>query len=79
MEIREQKQRNEALKPLVFDNVKDQEKQKLVVVQNIKKPLKRHQVQGIVWLWRLHCHGEGGILADDMGVGKTLQVRVWLL
>lgn len=25
-----------------------------------------HQIEGVRWLWSLHCLGSGGILADDM-------------
>ena len=35
--------------------------------------LKAHQVDGIRWLFR-RTHEEGGLLADDPGLGKTLQV-----
>ncbi|PQQ11521.1 hypothetical protein Pyn_14059 [Prunus yedoensis var. nudiflora] len=29
-----------------------------------------HQRDGLKWLWSLHCQGKGGILGDDMGLGK---------
>lgn len=31
-----------------------------------------HQVEGVRWLWSLHCRQRGGILADDMGLGAPL-------
>ena len=40
----------------------------------IAKILYPHQLDGIKWLWSLHCGGTGGILGDDMGLGKTMQV-----
>eukprot|EP00756_Hemistasia_phaeocysticola_P022950 Hpha_TRINITY_DN15865_c4_g14::TRINITY_DN15865_c4_g14_i2::g.188454::m.188454/K20092/CHD1L; chromodomain-helicase-DNA-binding protein 1-like len=36
--------------------------------------LRDHQRAGLKWLLRLYSEGLGGILGDDMGVGKTLQV-----
>lgn len=41
----------------------------------IAKILYQHQLEGIRWLWSLHCGGTGGILGDDMGLGKTMQVK----
>ena len=29
-----------------------------------------HQVDGVKWLWNLHLLKRGGILGDDMGLGK---------
>ncbi|KAL4444622.1 hypothetical protein ABPG77_002439 [Micractinium sp. CCAP 211/92] len=37
-----------------------------------------HQVEGVRWLWSLHCRQRGGILADDMGLGKTIQCAAFL-
>ncbi|KAJ3690629.1 hypothetical protein LUZ61_019793 [Rhynchospora tenuis] len=39
----------------------------------IYKKLLPHQREGIDWLWTLHCLGTGGILGDDIGLGKTMQ------
>ena len=36
--------------------------------------MKAHQLQGLSWLQGLYQKGLGGILGDEMGVGKTLQV-----
>lgn len=38
----------------------------------LSRKLYPHQVEGVKWLWRLHQAGTGGILADDMGLGKVL-------
>ena len=40
-----------------------------------------HQREGVAWLWGLHLKGDqqGGILADDMGMGKTFQVSKRLI
>lgn len=32
-----------------------------------------HQVEGALWLWDKLCLRQGGILGDDMGMGKTIQ------
>lgn len=37
-----------------------------------------HQRAGVAWLWRLHVAGHGGLLGDDMGMGKTVQIAVYL-
>ncbi|KAG0531255.1 hypothetical protein BDA96_04G007800 [Sorghum bicolor] len=37
-----------------------------------------HQREGMFWFWRLHCNNTGGILADDMGLGKSRQVSAFL-
>jgi len=42
--------------------------------RKIAKMLYPHQLDGLNWLWSLHCQGKGGILGDDMGLGKTMQV-----
>jgi superfamily II DNA or RNA helicase len=35
--------------------------------------LRKYQVEGYSWLYRLYKNGFGACLADDMGLGKTLQ------
>ncbi|KAI8922386.1 SNF2 family N-terminal domain-containing protein [Powellomyces hirtus] len=38
-----------------------------------------HQRDGVEWMWTLHNQGKiGGILGDDMGMGKTIQVIAYL-
>ena len=36
--------------------------------------LRPYQIQGVLWMQRLHHNGGHGLLADEMGLGKTLQV-----
>jgi superfamily II DNA or RNA helicase len=36
--------------------------------------LRPYQVEGVLWMQRLHHNGGHGLLADEMGLGKTLQV-----
>lgn len=38
---------------------------------SLKLKLFDHQLYGINWLYGLYRHGKGGILADDMGLGKV--------
>ncbi|XP_076890707.1 protein CHROMATIN REMODELING 24-like [Bidens hawaiensis] len=45
---------------------------------NIANMLYPHQVEGVEWLWSLHCEGKGGVLSDDMGLGKTMQICAFL-
>jgi SNF2 family DNA or RNA helicase len=40
---------------------------------NLQAQLRPYQVEGVLWLDRLHEWGVGGCLADDMGLGKTIQ------
>jgi len=40
---------------------------------NLPHPLKKYQMFGLRWLYNLHHHGFSGILADQMGLGKTVQ------
>lgn len=42
--------------------------------RKIGKMLYPHQLDGLKWLWSLHCKGQGGVLGDDMGLGKTMLV-----
>ena len=43
------------------------------VPEHLKKILRPYQKEGYRWLRTLDHYGFGGILADEMGVGKTLQ------
>ncbi len=40
--------------------------------------LRPYQRLGAAWLWHLHRHQLGGILADELGLGKTLQALALL-
>lgn len=42
-------------------------------VAHLAQVLKPHQLEGVRWLFKA-VHGGGGLLADDPGLGKTLQV-----
>ncbi len=41
---------------------------------NLKDTLRNYQKTGYRWLKTMAAYGFGGILADDMGIGKTIQV-----
>lgn len=44
------------------------------VPNNLKNTLRNYQKTGFRWLKTMAAYGFGGILADDMGIGKTIQV-----
>ena len=52
-------------------NVKDSD---FKVPHSLKNILRNYQKDGFRWLKTMANYGFGGILADDMGIGKTLQV-----
>jgi superfamily II DNA or RNA helicase len=41
--------------------------------------LKPFQLKGLSWLWFLHTMQVGGVLADDMGVGKSLCANAYTM
>lgn len=58
---------------LDFRNVKSDDK------DEPPQMLFKHQIEGIIWMFWLHIIERGGILGDDMGMGKTKQVRLFFL
>ncbi len=40
--------------------------------------LKQYQLEGLNWLITLHKEGVNGILADQMGLGKTIQTLAFI-
>lgn len=56
----------ESEKPLAFS-----------VPAELYKRMYPHQREGVRWLWGLHQGDMGGILGDDMGMGKTFQASVF--
>ncbi|CCI49978.1 unnamed protein product [Albugo candida] len=52
----------------------ESEEKKMFIAKEIKKSLKTHQIEGIHFLHRQISQDKGCILADYMGLGKTLQV-----
>ncbi|GAB5359498.1 hypothetical protein AAMO2058_000549000 [Amorphochlora amoebiformis] len=51
---------------------------KMVVPKDIYDKLYPYQRDGIKWLWGLRPTGMGGILGDDMGMGKTVQICAFM-
>lgn len=47
--------------------------QKVELDKNVDSTLRDYQKAGVDWMGFLREYGFGGILADDMGIGKTLQ------
>ncbi len=56
-----------------FDGIKEQ-----ILPSNFVGELRHYQKTGFDWLHFLHEYGFGGCLADDMGIGKTVQALVFL-
>lgn len=50
----------------------------LQVPDMLNRTLRDYQQMGVKWLLSLRKNGFGGCLADDMGIGKTLQVISYL-
>ena len=68
-----QADRDQAFKTMIRD-FKNIEESKFDVPYTMKKILRTYQKEGYRWLKTLAHYGFGGILADDMGIGKTLQM-----
>ena len=49
------------------------------IPQSLNGILRNYQKEGFRWIKALHENGFGGILADDMGLGKSLQVICFIL
>lgn len=60
-------------------NMKTIEDNDFEVPESLDKVLREYQKRGFLWIKTLNYNGFGGILADDMGIGKTLQVIAFLL
>ena len=46
--------------------------------QRLENTLRAYQKEGVAFLWRMNSLGLGVFLADDMGLGKSLQVLSYL-
>jgi superfamily II DNA or RNA helicase len=51
----------------------------IAVPKSLRAELRPYQLDGLRWLQRLRALGFGGILADSMGLGKTIQTLAHLL
>lgn len=66
-------ERNQEFKTMIRD-FKNIEESKFDVPPSMRKILRTYQKEGFRWLKTIAHYGFGGILADDMGIGKTLQM-----
>jgi SNF2 family DNA or RNA helicase len=41
--------------------------------------VKRHQIYGVLWCLKREHEGKGGIIADEMGMGKTIQMIMTMI
>lgn len=41
--------------------------------------VKRHQIYGVLWCLKREHEGKGGIIADEMGMGKTIQMIMTMM
>lgn len=66
-------ERDQSFKTIIRDmkNVEDCDYQ---IPKHLKGTLRNYQKVGFRWLKTMSNYGFGGILADDMGIGKTIQV-----
>lgn len=48
-------------------------------VKGLTAPLRPYQELALHWLWYLHENQLGGLLCDDMGMGKTHEVMAFML
>lgn len=63
----------------LINNIKTIKESDFKIPKSLSKILRNYQVQGFQWIKSLYQNGFGGILADDMGLGKSLQVISFLL
>lgn len=70
-------ERSSAYKELVR-SIKSVEDSDFPVPASLKGILRRYQKDGFRWFMTLEALGFGGILADDMGLGKSLQLLSFL-
>ena len=71
-------ERDQEFKTMIRD-FKNIEESKFDVPPSMRKILRTYQKEGFRWLKTIAHYGFGGILADDMGIGKTLQMIAVLL
>lgn len=63
----------------LVNNIKTIEESDFKIPESLSGILRNYQIQGFQWIKSLYRNGFGGILADDMGLGKSLQVISFIL
>ena len=58
----------------IIDDIKNFEKASYEPKETLNKVMRPYQLAAFKWLLTLRNHGLSGILADDMGLGKSLEV-----
>lgn len=62
----------------LFDSLLHFQSAELPLSSSLESALRHYQKDGVRWLWTLASNGLGGILADDMGLGKSLEMIAFL-
>lgn len=68
-----QSERDSSFKNIIR-NIHNFEDSDYQIPPNLNNTLRNYQKTGFRWLKTMAAYGFGGILADDMGIGKTIQV-----
>lgn len=63
----------------IIRRIEEANTQQYPLPKNLQAELKDYQTDGFQWMSRLAHWGAGACLADDMGVGKTLQAIAFML
>ncbi len=62
----------------LFNKISNYDDQKISLDKNLKSVLRPYQIKGVKWLTVLKENHLSGILADDMGLGKSLEMIAFL-
>ena len=62
----------------LFNKIQNYDEQKISLDENLLKNLRPYQISGVKWLSVLKENHLSGILADDMGLGKSLEIIAFL-
>ena len=62
----------------LFKAITNFSKTQLDISEHYLESMRPYQIDGVKWLYTLNQYGLGGILADDMGLGKSLQLIAFL-